>query len=94
MANKNYNKLALEIFGPKAFADENAPISDTEQFAAAAEKALAKMEPAHRAAVEAVCLDGKELAEEIRIDYAMGMRYLKHPCRSRTLSPYLNKAED
>lgn len=94
MANKNYNKLALEIFGPKAFADENNPIADIEQFAVAVEKAFSKMEPAQRAAVEAVCLDGQELTEEIQNDYAMGMRYLKHPCRSRTLSPYLNKAEN
>lgn len=94
MANINYNKLALEIFGPKAFADESEPIADNEQFTAAAEKALAKMEPAQRVAVEAVCLNGKERTAEIQNDYAPGMRYLKHPCRSRTLSPYLNKAEN
>ena len=94
MTKKNYNKLALEIFGPKAFADANNPISDMEQFAVAVEKVFSKMEPAQRSSIIAVCLEGKELTEDIQNDYAMGMRYLKHPCRSRTLSPYLNKNEE
>lgn len=97
MTTKNYNGLALAIFGEKAFADLDSPIADMEGFAADAEEALdelGEMNPAYRAAVEAVCLEGKEITEEIRNNYGKGMRFLRHPSHSAKFRAYLNKRDE
>ena len=88
MTNRDYNKLALEIFGEKAFENPEAPLADAEQFATVAEELFDKLEPEQKDAVVKM-LEGEELSADETETYAMGIRYLKHPCRSRKLKPFI-----
>ena len=45
MANLNYNKLALDIFGEMAFENAESPIADTQQFITVLENLLNACEP-------------------------------------------------
>ena len=89
MADVCYKKLMREIFGPQL--DEPNPIADIDGLAKAVEAALATLTPEQQAAVKAVCFDGKEADKQT---YAMALRSLKHPSRSRTLRAYLKFKED
>lgn len=88
----DYKKIIGEIFGPSF--DEKNPIKNVEGLGKAVEAALDTLTPEQKAAVKAVCIDGAELDTVDRHAYAMGLRSLKHPSRSRTLRPYLNFIED
>ena len=89
MANLNYNKLALNIFGEMAFENAESPIADTQQFITVLENLLNACEPEYKTAV-VKALSGEELSVEEKSNYAIGLRYLKHPAQSGKLRPFLN----
>lgn len=100
---KNNLELLRQIFGDRACMDIDESINNNDELNTLAEEVLSELAPANKNAVELVCYEGKSIKEiskimeasyeEVQQFFAIGIRNLRHPKRSKRLSKFVNHIE-